>query len=67
MDALPIFGQLRPNKRLKKSCEDPRLEEYERKQLAIIAANRSRELYSQIFAVSVGISTFVGEEAKQRC
>jgi hypothetical protein len=67
MDALPFIGQLHANKQLKKSCEDPRLEEYERKQLAVIAANRSRELYSQIFAVSVGIGTFVGEEAEQRC
>jgi hypothetical protein len=39
---------------------DPGLEEYERKRLTAIAARRNRELYSQIFAVGVGISTFVG-------
>ena len=60
MDALPIVGQLRANKQLKKSSQDPGLEDYERKQLAVIATNRNRELYSQIFAVGAGISTFVG-------
>jgi hypothetical protein len=47
-------------KQLKKSCEDPGLEEYERKRLAVITANRNKDLYSQIFAVGAGISTFVG-------
>lgn len=60
MDALPIIGQLRANKQLKKSYEDPRLEGYERKQLAAIAANRNGGLYNQIFAVSAGTSTFLG-------
>lgn len=60
VDALPIASQLRANKQLKKSCEDPGLEEYERKQLAVITANRNKDLYSRIFAVGAGISTFVG-------
>ena len=60
LDAVPIIGQLRTNNQLKKSSQDPGLEDYERKQLAVIATNRNRELFSQIFAVTAGISTFVG-------
>ena len=60
MDALPIVSQLRANQQLKKSSGDPGLEEYERKQMAVIARNRNRELYSQIFAAGASISTFVG-------
>jgi sorting and assembly machinery component 37 len=61
IDALPIVSQLRANKQLRKSSqEDPELEDYERKQLAAMATNRNRELYSQIFAVGAGISTFMG-------
>ena len=60
MDALPVVSQLRANQQLKKSSGDPGLEEYERKQMAVIARNRNRELYSQIFAAGAGISTFLG-------
>lgn len=61
IDALPVVSQLRANKQLRKSSqEDPELEDYERKQLAAMANNRNRELYSQIFAVGAGISTFMG-------
>jgi sorting and assembly machinery component 37 len=60
VDALPIVSQLRANKQLKKSSYDPELEDYERKQLAVMATNRNRELYSQIVAVGAGIGTFVG-------
>jgi sorting and assembly machinery component 37 len=60
MDALPIVGRLRANKQLKRSSQDPDLEDYERKQLAVMATNRNRELYSQIVAVGAGIGTFVG-------
>jgi sorting and assembly machinery component 37 len=60
IDALPIVCQLRANRQLKKSSHDPELEDYERRQLAAIATNRNRELYSQIFAVSAGIGTFLG-------
>lgn len=60
LDALPIVGQLRVNRQMKKSSEDATLEDYERKQLAVMATNRNRELYSQIVAATVGMSTFVG-------
>jgi sorting and assembly machinery component 37 len=61
IDALPIVSQLRANKQLRKSSqEDPELEDYERNQLAVMATNRNRELYSQIFVIGAGIGTFVG-------
>ena len=60
VDALPIVGRLRANKQLRSSSEYPGLEEYERKQLAVIATNRNRDLYSQIVAAGAGIGTFVG-------
>lgn len=60
IDGLPIVSQLRVNKQLKKSSEDPELEDYERKQLAVMATNRNRELYSKIVSIGAGISTFVG-------
>jgi sorting and assembly machinery component 37 len=59
-DALPIVSQLRANKQLKRSSQDPELEDYERRQLAVTATNRNRELYSQIVAVTAGMGTFVG-------
>ena len=60
IDALPIVGRLRANQQLKRSSENLGLEDYERKHLALLARNRNRELYGQIFAAGAGISTFVG-------
>ncbi len=60
MDALPVVGQLRSNRQLKKASQDPDLDEYESKQLAVMASNRNQELYSQIFAVGAGIGVFIG-------
>jgi sorting and assembly machinery component 37 len=61
LDALPIVSQLRANKQLRKSSqEDPELEDYERKQLAVMATNRNRELYSQVFTIGAGIGMFAG-------
>lgn len=60
IDTIPIVSQLRENKQLKKLSQDLDLEDYERKQLAVMATNRNRELYSQIVAVGAGIGTFLG-------
>ena len=60
LDALPVVGQMRTNRQLKKASQDPDLDEYESKQLAVMASNRNQELYSQIFAVGAGIGVFVG-------
>ena len=60
VDTLPVIGQMRTNRELKKASQDPNLDDYESKQLAVMAANRNQELYSQILAVGTGVGVFVG-------
>ena len=60
LDSLPVVGQLRTNGQLKKFSQNPDLEDYESKAMANLAANRNRELYSQIVVVGGGFGIFIG-------
>lgn len=60
LDSIPVVGQFRTNKQLKQAAQNPELDDLESKQLARIARNRNRELYSQIMGVGAGIGAFIG-------
>ena len=60
VDSFPIVGTMRTNSQIKLSSQEPDLEDYEARRLALGARNRNRELYCQIAAVTGGIGAFVG-------
>ena len=60
LDSVPIIGQVRATSLLRQASQDPELDDFESRQLALSARNRNRELYSQIVVVGAGIGTFVG-------